>query len=280
VIRAILLAILLALGCSESVAPEEVTMHHHPHLNPTYRADGIQVEPAVAIEPTGGPWKNNNNWGAKFEGPMPLQAGVRLSVFDGSQIPGPPRVQTIILARDPQSTPGDNADFRALIEYGVGGLVDNFVCDWTRGTQITLVANWVRVNAISYAPNSLAPYKADDGRVTISAGVAEGTARSASTVTLTDSLRELNDGGDEDIAVPDFARALAIKFEFIGGVMPTPSDVGFSFQAGTNPLARYTAEDMNLAFGGVLIPGGSNFIRVKNNSGLTIRYAPMWVLSL
>ena len=86
----------------------------------------------VVIEPVKGPWKNNVRWGDGFKGPMPAAAGSVIPVFSGEEIPGPPRVQTIQLFRDDRR-PGQNADFRAHVSYGVGATNNDFFCDWAQG---------------------------------------------------------------------------------------------------------------------------------------------------
>lgn len=248
--------------------------------NPTPNATPYKPPPnAVVIEPYVGPWKNSPDWGNQFDGPMPASANIVLPTFSGEKLPGPPRVQSIVLTRDPQSAPGTNADFRAQIDYSVGSLSDSFLCDWTRGQQFSLVANWVRVTAISYAPSTLVAYNAQNGNVKIAAAIAEGAIQKTTPLTFTTPLFAMGNNTTVTISAPDFASAFFCKV-IPAAPLPTPSLVKFAFIAGTASLAQYDSDYFANAPRGVLLPGGTRVVTITNTSGIAITLAPQWILGL
>jgi hypothetical protein len=252
-----------------------------------WRLAGHDVpNPAVTVEPTAGPWKRNFNWGGGFNGQIPVIAGSEFPLFSNEEIPGPPRVQSIVLGRTASSIPGFNADFRAKVTYGIGATTDGFLCDWTRGAQFSLVANWVRVDAVTYAPSNVDPYTPTNAtgfaNVVISAGIAEGTVQhSDAPLTFTAPLEEVAIGGTHFFDAPDFARAAYVNVRAVTpAVLPSPTLIQCLFTSGTVPLSVYTYEQISTFQRGVLIPGGTRLMTFFNGSGVAVRVSVQWVLGL
>ena len=267
-----LLALLCLLGCTE--AP----MHFDPHK---YKPPPN----AVVIEPTGGPWKNSNRWGNSLKNvAMPLEANQTLAVFEGDDIPGPPRVQSILLSRAASSTVTSNADFRARIDYGIGGLNDFFLMDWTRGVQFSLVANWVRVTAITYAPKANAVYSGG-GTVTIGAAIAEGTIEKSEPATFTEGSTNIATLTSLDIlTIPQFARSFIVHVsnEGVPGPAPTPSGLIVIFTTSGSQIVRYDSSAL-LNGGldtGIILPACIQTVKLENTSANLYRVVPIWRLGL
>jgi hypothetical protein len=227
---------------------------------------------AVIIEPQSGPWKNNNAWGDKRDIAMPAE-GVRTQVFDGRKIVGPPRVQSVQLARGrPQS--GSNSDFRAFIEYGVGALNGDFVCDWADGVQFTIVANWVRVTAITYRPNPINPYDPATGLINIGAGVAEGTVTKGREATFTESQLILGAGAAGVFESPKLARAV-----LLWGGNPTQV-VDFIGAGSLNPFTGTIASFVTYRDFGMIFPGGAERVVVAADPASDQTVTVQWFLGL
>jgi len=227
---------------------------------------------AVIIEPTKGPWKNNNRWGDRRLIAMPAE-GVRTQVFDGSVIVGPPRVQSIQLHRGTAQS-GLNSDFRAFIEYGVGALNADFVCDWADGVQFTLVANWVRVTSITYRPNPINPYEATGGLINIGAAVAEGTVTKGREATFTESQLLLGAGSAGVFESPKLARAVLVW----GGV--GTQTVDFIGAGSLNPFSGTIASFVTYRDFGMIFPGGCERVIVGADPAADQTVTVQWFLGL
>jgi hypothetical protein len=252
----------------------------HPaagHLSPYEPAPN-----AVVIEPEKGPWKNNVNWGNTFKGPLPSAAGVEIPVFDGSKIVGPPRVQTIQLFRDDNRL-GSNGDYRAHIYYGVGAAQNEFFCDWSQGAQISLVANWVRVNAQSYAPLGYIPYASTGGIVQIGAAITEGTVAKGRPATFTEPTELVDDNSTSSILdAPDFARGVRVAIRNPLNTNPplpaTPTNLDLFLSSASGTLEQL---DTGLTYpDGVTLLGSAVEAQVLNHSGVLYEVTVQWILSV
>jgi len=234
--------------------------------------------PVSPIEPVKGSWKNSTYWGNKFEGPMPAAEGQVISLYSGEKIPGPPRVQTIILGRDIAAPVGTNADFRAVIAYGVGAANNSFECDWGRGMQIPIVANWIQVNALTYRPASNLAYDAAGGRVSITAGHAEGALTPGTPVSLTVPAVTIANLALSAFIAPEFAKGAVVNA--IGASVATAIPVGLTvgMSSGATVLGRYAYEDIIAA--GFPLLGGADRITVLNNTGGDLLVTVQWILGL
>ena len=246
--------------------------------------------PAVPVlEPQEGDWSTSNFWGDQFNSKrapdgttnFPKAAGQVLGVLPkNNRMYGPPKTMTVSLYRsdDPQI---GNADFYARVTYGTGGGTNSFMCDWLAGMRFSLTMNNVNVDAVSYAPNSQAPYAPDvtDGFF-LGAMVTEGGAGDNAPLTFTEPLTVIPTLQHVDFAAPDFARRLLIHTAV--PLDPTvDTGIFVQFRSGSVGLAGYDLRVMreNLS-DGILIPGGCREVRISNTTGADFLVTPQWVLGI
>lgn len=256
---------------------------HYPalkKLTPHELAAFSPAPDATVIEPTKGPWKNNVNWGNTRKEPMPLEAGAELAIFDGDHIVGPPRVQTVQLFRDDNRV-GQNADYRAHIYWGVGAAQNEMFCDWSQGTQISLAANWVRVNAVTYTPLAFAPYNPAGGMVQIGANVVEGNVGKGRAATFTEPTVLVADNATTpNYEAPDFARGVLVHVRSDTPIVP---GVPINVDLLTSSIAGAFLDriDASLTYpDGVTFPGNATLALAFNHSGDTQMITVQWILSL
>jgi hypothetical protein len=252
----------------------------HPAYNPLAHAYTPPPN-GVVIEPSRGPWKNNIHWGNTVKQPMPASAGIEIPVFDGAEIVGPPRAQTIQLFRD-DNRAGQNSDYRAHVYYGTGAAQNEFFCDWAQGQQFTIVANWVRVNAISYAPLGFVPYNPSGGAVAIGACIVEGTTAKGRPLTFTEQQQVVGNLDFTDgFPTPDFAKAVILHIENPGAVAMQPgipSNVDLLTFAS---LSTYDRIDAVLCLpDGVTVPAPIRSAAGFNHSGQQQAITLQWILCL
>lgn len=230
---------------------------------------------AVTIEPQAGPWKNNPAWGDRFRGPMPLEAGIQTQTFSGEQMPGPPRVQSVQLFRDDRPV-SQNCDFRAHVFYGIGAVQNEFFVDWLHGCQFSLVCNWVRVVAVTYAPNPAIPYVGDDAQIEIAATVAEGAVSKGLPATFTES-KEGSNPTAVSFESPDFAKRVILWGNNAGAAGTVQFIGGGSFEPFVGTVASWTTTIQ--ALGGLPLPGGVRRV-IWAPSGANEVLTVQWVLGL
>lgn len=229
---------------------------------------------AVVIEPARGPWKNNNRWGDQRVAFRMPAVDTPTQIVDGTEIVGPPRVQSVQLHRGTQQS-GTNADFRARIEYGVGGMSGTFDLDWGDGVQFSLVANWVRVIALTYRPNPINPYDPATGIINIGASIAEGTVTPNRQATYTESQLITGAGSPGIFESPKFARAVIVWGGAAGGAQTVDFIGAGSLNPFTGTIASFaTYRDFGMAF-----PGGCERVIVGADAADTT-VTVQWLLGL
>jgi hypothetical protein len=240
------------------------------------------------LEPQQGDWSSSNFWGDQFTSKrdaaghtnFPKSAGQVLGVLPkNNKMYGPPKTVTVNLYRSDEPQIG-NADFRARVTYGVGGASNQFLCDWLAGTQFSITANNVSVDAVSYAPDAQSAYAPDnvDGFF-LGAMVTEGASPSVG-LTYTEPLQSVTTGNVLNFDAPDFAKRImvhsALKLDYTA-----PTGIFLEFISGGVLIAEYDLRVMGAYLdGGILIPGGCRHIRLANASGGTVYLAPQWVLGI
>lgn len=243
---------------------------------------------AYIEEPHEGDWANNNEWGNSFSGLMPGAAGIQKNVAALNSTPGPPRVYTVQLFRNDINSLA-NSDVRAVVTYGVGAVNNSFLVDWLHGVQFSLVANYIRVDFVTYAPAAADPYSVTADPLLLAASFGAGSVPGRSIVTLTEPTVVIpGSGGTQSYPVPDFARAFLPSLVNVaaGFNSPTVATSIFAICFSGGASLQLAARDLQIFNGGLAatgfpIPGGTSFVRIVNNSGLASQQVTMqWFLSL
>lgn len=232
------------------------------------------------LEPQKGPWVNQNLWGDQRTQALPQAENQVVNVLGKNTIMyGPPAVHSVNLARGDE-TPAANAEVRARVTYGCGGVENSFDCDWVHGVQFAIVCNSLSVSAVTYNPFPSSPYDAEDGAVFLGASVAKGSTNSSRwPLTYTEPVTTFAGAGDADFPVRDFARALTVhKLLNSDPSVPTMIDVRFLDSSGT-PLAAYNVQ---VCAGGaqIPIPGGCQVVQLHNTDGEGADVVLQWFLGL
>lgn len=107
------------------------------------------------LEPLEGDWQSNPSWGQSWTAPAGVVGlgaeGAVQPIGRLDRTPGPPKVYTISLLRFggwATGTPGDFPFLRARFTVGLGGQNRVFEIDWHHGTQISLPASTISVEAV------------------------------------------------------------------------------------------------------------------------------------
>lgn len=223
------------------------------------------------LESRTGPWQVGGTYGRieNLEFPRTLDADPAPIFSIDGQI-GPPRPRTLNLFRsDAQVSLGGNADWYASVTYGVGGVSNNFLCDWLRGGQISLVCQTLRVDAIAYRPIGNVAYSPPAGVQLLGAMLSHTGSAPPRPPTFTTQRTTVPTGDFVDFAVPDFARWV---YPGSGSAPPdldsAPTNLFISFfNLGGFALktAQFTASTQ---LDGLQIPGGSTQVRISNSTGI------------
>jgi hypothetical protein len=269
------------LGLLGRPAPERIL-----NLNEDSRRAG---QPVIVTEPIGGPWVNNRKWGDSFRSAFPAGAGQRNGVAALDFTPGPPRVYTVGMLRALTAIASGNCDVRAIITYGVGAVQNSLVCDWISGCHLSLLASYIKVDCITYAPDADAAYSVGaTDYLDVSAAFGAGSHGHGPPITYTEPVRELAHSGNLHIIPPEFARAFTLRWydQATGLVGNNRSETLTSVYAqcvGNGAVADLVSVD-SCQFAnnsdGMLLPGGTRAVNIVNSSGSTIEYIVQWLLSV
>ncbi len=144
----------------------------------------------------------------------------------------------------------------------MGGIQNQFFCDWTRGGQISLVCDTVRVEAVVYKPGQAPPYLPPGGSQTLGCLLSETGSAPPRPPTFTTQSAFLPDAATAEFLVPDFAR-----WVFPGGndVDMTASIVNFRNLGST--ILKTMALTPELAQLGTPLPGGTSQVDIINHDG-------------
>lgn len=109
------------------------------------------------VEPLDGDWLDNASWGQRIAMPPGLAGlganGQVVPVGRLDRSPGPPRPYTVRLYRTggvatAAAAAGAYPILRARVTIGVGGQNSTMWCDWAHGTQFSVVASSIVVDAV------------------------------------------------------------------------------------------------------------------------------------
>lgn len=238
---------------------------------------------SAVIEPTAGPWFNQNTYGDKYDGPFPLSEGIVVGVMPkNDRLYGPPAVHSVQLARG-DNAPAQNADVRALVQYGTGGLRNSFLCDWLHGAQFALVCNQLSVSAVTYAPIATVDYDPESASLFLGASVAKGDVSKGDPLSFTEARETLTPTGVPgailDYPLRDFVRRVSVLLIHNDDpAVPTGVTVEFIVESG----AVLAAFDAQVCAGGesISVPGGAVAVKVVNTTASDVPHALQWTLGL
>lgn len=254
-----------------------------PPIPPGFELAPPAPPPTQIVESTTGPWKQAGTWGRQVEYVFPASLDADpIPIFSLDHPVGPPRPRTLHLFRSDGTLATDfpiidNAEIYARITYGVSGIQNQFLCDWTRGGQLCLVCDTLRVEAVPYAPSSLAIYSPPPGAQLIGAMLGQTGAPPTLPPTFTTPLTHLLTASQALFVVPDFARKLYVVFND----QPIPANVLLTFYTpgeqvaiGQHLLTETTAIE------GLIIPGGTAIVAITNTSGVFVNFVCVFQLGL
>ncbi len=231
------------------------------------------------LEPIGGPWHNDNNWGDQYNGAFPGEAGQSIAVLPkNARLYGPPAVHSVNLFRNDNS-PAQNADVYARVTYGCGGVNNSFDCDWLHGSQFSIVCNTVNIVAVTYRPTDQDPYNAADGFFFLGAAVAKGSTTRGAPLTFTTQRARIAAAGAHTFPVVDFARRVTACIgpnNNDNPANPTNVTLGFQTRVGTE-IVQYDAQ-VCAGNAMVAVPGGTTSIIVRTPAARDV--ALVWELGL
>jgi hypothetical protein len=231
----------------------------------------------VTREPTIGPWQGNVQWANSFNDLLPIDENQEVPVANLDSAPGPPRVYTITLGRSDYSLDNAaNADVRAKIVYGSGGIKNSFLCDWGAGTQISLVASEIRVTGISWRPIQAFAYSRGTTAVRLYASFGEGD-QGHSPVYLSERKQTINNGATVRFDRPDFATHVSVQLadmtidpNLVWG--PEMQGGAFNFIPSDNAWGQ--------AFQPIIMPNGSDKFTIINGTAALKSVSVIWHLAL
>lgn len=204
-------------------------------VKPTLPANRVG---AVCVEPTVGHWTGNNEWGYRIDTFYPQLEGGLIPILNNPGLPGPPRSLALTLFRSALVAKlAVNAEIRAQLTYGAGGVSNTVLVDWGNGGSICIPCNTMRVDAISYAP--FAPpdvynptFNNAPVKLTLGAIIGVEGAVPALPPSFTTPFATVAPGATLVAVVPEFARVVVPVINDVGG---SPADYRIS-AGGMNTL--------------------------------------------
>lgn len=196
---------------------------------------------------------------------MPAVEGAQINLLTNDNLPGPPAPWTVNLFRSNrnvvnESSPFENAEFRARVTYGAGGASNTFDCDLISGVQFEVVCSTIRIDLVSYRPNASNAYTPGVGGMICGAMLGKGSAAAQGLPpTFTTAFQDTTGVYEPLAIVPDFARRVALHTS-----EPDPTAFGtdtLAMEGGGAQLAVYTiAQYYDQLRQGVWIPAGVSHV--------------------
>lgn len=222
------------------------------------------------VEPEEGSWSRAGKYGRSQTGPFPRSlAADPVVIFSIDRQLGPPRPRTLHLFRsDALIVPnvGLNAEIYAAITYGVGGIQNQFFCDWLRGGQISLVCDSLRVEAVPYAPNAATAYTppAQDQVQVLGAMLSHEGSAPPRPPTFTTQRVVVPALASAVFAVPDFCRRV---YPCVVGLAASVANVDDLICLNFASIVVQSVTVRSAQIEGVIIPGGTTQIQINNRDG-------------
>ncbi len=233
--------------------------------------------PVIVSEPQVGEWSNSPTWGSGYYGPMPTSVGAELPVFSLDRTYGPPAVHTVNLSSS-ANIGATNGDLRARIRFGAGAVQNEFLCDFFNGAQFSLVADHLRITALTFQPNVDLNYNAANGKIQLTASVGRGGTSQSAPLTFTEQYRQFNPAASASYNVPPYAKAFVLYMT--GNSDPSSlTDVAVVLVGSPSTVISYDAQ----IFAGaqpMILPGTTQSITLTNNSVGVKFIQPQWILGI
>jgi hypothetical protein len=232
---------------------------------------------SVSIEPDTAWWTGNSRFGRRQNYVLPLIEGSPVDVVDTGHLPGPPRLVTFNLIRDnpPGGAAGPiNAEFRALLTWGSGGISRSMLVDWgPLGGAFALQCNTLRITAISYALETLnladavVPYNpltlaGVQARYLIGASIGIDGSSPALPPTFSTDCRALTAINTQaSYLVPHFARRVIPLLGTDTPAAAVAANYQIAIVGDVQVLAKYTLTDAMLQ-NGLALPCGARAVNL------------------
>jgi hypothetical protein len=198
---------------------------------------------------------------------FPSTEGEQIAIFSNDHLPGRPRPLGVHLYRTDAFTGLPfNADVRARITYGCGGVQNVFDVDWLAGGQFSLTASGIRIEAITYRPDASSPYVSQPGDIIV-LGALIGTVPAAQSrpITFTTPVQAMPAASSIVFPISDFARrVIPVIVDPAAGTPPNPANLTLRFNAGALTTIKALAMTAEILANGVTIPGGANAVAIEN----------------
>lgn len=236
-----------------------------------------RLEPLSILGKNDGP--DSPTWGTGFTGFLPEEGGA-LPLFDAPRIGKGAPVARSVLLWSSDRVGATNADVRCQVQMGVGGFTQTFMCDWSNGAQFSVVANSLRIDAVTWRPNTLIPYNVTGDQIKLGALCVLGTANSKH-LTYTEPLVSQAAAAVTTYPVPRFAKGMRVQLD--GNNDPTTATgVTFAWRWPGTPAQLITQDCQVFAQQPVYwpAPAGVDVLIITNGSGGALRHCVQWELAL
>jgi len=239
------------------------------------------------LQPTRGWWTGNSAFGRQRIGDLPA-VGDQEDLWDSGRLPGPPQPICLQLYRsDRQVAVQANRDVHAVITYGAGGASNTFRCDWRSGSQMSLVANTIRI-AIETRLVVAGIVTGTLEGIVLGGTVGMGPGPKGPVVFTPRSVQTLISGTSLQDAIPDFATGYNLNVhDLLAGFTGEPdfSTIQISFRSANNDIIdsvlASSVLDQLTSSTGYRIPGAAQFVNVFNGTTSDfLRVQSQFVLSL
>jgi hypothetical protein len=256
-----------------------------PPVPPAFDVSQPPPAPLVeVIESFKGPWNKSGSYGQQqnFSYPIALADAEPITVFSNDGLSGPPGPRTLHLYRSDVSLGAGNAEIYARITYGVGGIQNQFLCDWVRGGQIALVCQTVRVEAVVYQPTSLTPYSRPAGVEVLGCMLGQRGSAPPKPPTFTTQVQQRTVSAiDElDFDIPDYARwAYPNQIPLTTTSAQNTTSIMLFRSNGAGRMRQLVVSEALMREGSA-IPGGATVVSFLNQGPANESYSVTFALGL
>jgi hypothetical protein len=249
-------------------------------------APALQRVETIGVEPVGGWWSSNTQWGKRFTGNLQarLDDGA-IDLLSLQEAPGPPRTIGVQLYRsDKQLALGAmNGDAQCEVTYGGGGTSNTFLLDWCSGSGFTLVCNTVRlaIKGVQADANSgYSPLR----NVILGATLGLNALNQSKALITTAINQPLASAASLQSAIPDFATGFQLGVDNGAFANINLAQLRIRFRSVSNSVidSQLASEVAGALFStsGLRIPSRAQAVETVNITGAAIRISHQFVLGI